>query len=342
MTGDELERLLEQAFDAQAQAAVGEGAAPPAPRFDQARPARRRLAMLAPIAAAAAVIAVLVLVLALTRSPSGQHKDSAQRPGAVAVHLTLGNHDGAVYGVGMPVIASFSKKITDARALQAATKVSVNGKTVDGAWFFEASAAGHGPVEGHLRMQHYWPAHAHVHVAIAAKGVAAGTGMAFGNSVSLDFRTGARTVSVVDDATHRMSVTSDGKQIGTFPVSLGARNTPTASGTKVVMGMGASICMRGPGYYECGIKYTQRLTYSGEYLHAAPWNMVNIARGVDSSNGCTNLLPADAKQLYQLARVGDVVQYPNASGRPMTMGGGYGDWNVPWRVWQRGGLAPTR
>ena len=59
--------------------------------------------------------------------------------------------------------------------------------------------------------------------------------------------------------------------------------------------------MRGPGYDERGIKYTQRLTYSGEYLHAAPWNIANIEHGVDSSNGCTNLLPTDAQQLYRRA-----------------------------------------
>ena len=29
-------------------------------------------------------------------------------------------------------------------------------------------------------------------------------------------------------------------------------------------------------YYECGIKFDSRLTYDGEYLHAAPWNVSNI------------------------------------------------------------------
>ena len=74
-------------------------------------------------------------------------------------------------------------------------------------------------------------------------------------------------------------------------MSLGAARTPTDSGVKVIMEKGDNICMTGPGYHECDIKYTQRLTYSGEYLHAAPWNVANIKRGVDTSNGCTNLLP---------------------------------------------------
>jgi hypothetical protein len=94
-------------------------------------------------------------------------------------------------------------------------------------------------------------------------------------------------------------------------------------------------------YYECGIKDDQRLTYDGEYLHAAPWNVHNILAGVDSSNGCTNLLPADAVKLYNFLEVGDVVTYPNANGQRMQIGDGYGDWNVPWGQWLYGGLYRT-
>ncbi len=80
--------------------------------------------------------------------------------------------------------------------------------------------------------------------------------------------------------------------------------------------------MTGPGYDECGIKYTQRLTYGGEYLHSAPWNVYNITHGVDSSNGCTNLLPTDAQKLYGMLEIGDVVLYPDANGGKMQIGAG--------------------
>jgi lipoprotein-anchoring transpeptidase ErfK/SrfK len=129
--------------------------------------------------------------------------------------------------------------------------------------------------------------------------------------------------------------------VASYPVSLGARNTPTARGTKVVMEKGLSICMKGPGYDECGIKYTQRLTYGGEYLHAAPWNTYNIGHGINSSNGCTNLYTSVAKTLYGELEVGDVVRYPDANGPKMTMGAGYGDWNVPWSQWLTGGDVST-
>jgi lipoprotein-anchoring transpeptidase ErfK/SrfK len=138
-----------------------------------------------------------------------------------------------------------------------------------------------------------------------------------------------------------LTVLSDGKVWGTFPVSLGAANTPTLRGTKVIMEKGRDISMRGPGYFDAHVKYTQRLTYGGEYLHAAPWNTYNIGHGVNSSNGCTNLYDADAIKLYNFLEVGDPVQYPNASGPKMNLGEGYGDWNVTWSLWQTGGAVKT-
>ena len=263
-------------------------------------------------------------------------------PPTKPVHIKLLNSDGSDYGVGMPVIAYFSKVIKSAKALQAATTVTVNGKTAKGAWYFEYSSANSGyPIEGHFRMENYWPANSKIHVGIPAKGLSAGSGLSYDDSLTLDFSTHDRIVSTVDDSTHRMTVTDNGKEYGTFPVSLGASNTPTARGTKVIMEKGRSICMRGPGYYECGVKYTQRLTYGGEYLHSAPWNVSHIRSGVDSSNGCTNLLPSDAQRLYGFLGIGDVVIYPNANGPAMTLGKGYGDWNVNWSNWLTGGLVST-
>jgi lipoprotein-anchoring transpeptidase ErfK/SrfK len=257
------------------------------------------------------------------------------------VHVALKFADGSTFGVGIPIIAFFSKKISDARPFSAATKVTVNGAVVKGAWFFERSSANKKyPVEAHYRTQNYWPAHAQVHMDLPVKGVAAGGNLAFDDSLTSDFATGAANISTVDDVSHTITVTSDGRQFGRFPVSLGATETPTRSGVKVIMEKGASICMSGPGYHECGVKFTQRLTYDGEYLHAAPWNLGNIGRA-DSSNGCTNMTTADAKKLYGFLNIGDVVMYPNANGGKMQLGQGYGDWNVPWSQWQTGGLVRT-
>jgi lipoprotein-anchoring transpeptidase ErfK/SrfK len=317
---------------------------------------RRRL-----LTAAAALLAVGIFLAACSASSTGGSGKSASSdtsssasssaapsstkptgPPPKPVHVE-GYPDGGTYGVGMPIIATFNKKVTDASGFAKGTTVTVNGKPAKGAWYFEYSDPSSGHVmEAHYRLQNYWPAHSTVAMKLNLTNVSAGKGLVFdGKLTGLGFKTGPRNLGTVNDSTHKLTITSDGKEYGTFPVSLGASNTPTAHGIKVIMEKGRSICMHGPGYDECGIKYTQRLTYGGEYLHSAPWNTGNIARGVDSSNGCTNLTPAAAEKLYHFLRVGDVVNYPNANGKAMQLGAGYGDWNVDWGTWQTGGAVHT-
>ena len=64
------------------------------------------------------------------------------------------------------------------------------------------------------------------------KGLSAGTGLAYDDSLTLDFATGPADIAVVDDVTHTLHLTIDGKDTGTYPVSLGAADTRTASGTR--------------------------------------------------------------------------------------------------------------
>jgi lipoprotein-anchoring transpeptidase ErfK/SrfK len=240
----------------------------------------------------------------------------------------------------MPIIAWFNRAPTDAKAFAAATVVTVNGKRTSGAWYFEHTAHAGAAMEAHYRPATYWSAHSTIKMDLPVKGLSAGKGLAYDDSLTLSISTGAANISTVDSRTLTMTVTTDGKLYGRYSVSLGASKTPTARGTKVIMEKGLDISMRGPGYFDPHVKYTQRLTYGGEYLHAAPWNVANL--GVRStSNGCTNLSPAAAKLLYSHLRIGDVVKYPNASGPAMQLGSGYGDWNVPWTTWVTGGAVHT-
>lgn len=287
-------------------------------------------------------------------TPSQSTSPTRHRPPPKKVHIKLLNADGSEYGVGMPIIAFFSRRITNAAPLQQATTATVNGKKIAGAWYFERTnyyGAAY-PIEGHFRPRSFWPAHSHVFVKIAAKGVSAGHDMVYDDSLTSSWTTGARNIGVVNDVTHRLTIRSDGHFYGRFPVSLGAASTPTFRGIKVIMEQLPTVCMTNTAhtYNECGIKWDSRLTYSGEYLHAAPWNCVghpgctgpgNNIGHADSSNGCTNLLPQDADRLYHFLRIGDVIEYPNADGPPMTLGRGYGDWNLSWSQWQTGGLVST-
>ena len=216
------------------------------------------------------------------------------------MHVSLKFGDGQTLGVGMPIIAFLSRPITDARGFAKATKVTVNGRVVHGAWYFERKYGDPGhPIEADYRLQSLLAgAFAHPSGSCRSRVSSAGKGLAFQDNLTLDFATGDARIVTVDAATHKLTVTDDGKPWGTFPVSLGADATRTRRGIKVIMEKYPTTCMHDTNgtYYECGIKLDQRLTYDGEYLHAAPWNVYNITHGIDSSNGCTNLLPADAQE----------------------------------------------
>jgi lipoprotein-anchoring transpeptidase ErfK/SrfK len=146
----------------------------------------------------------------------------------------------------------------------------------------------------------------------------------------------------VDAQALKLSLVRDGKPFGTYPVSLGIVSSPTRRGVKIITEKSPSACLHligEAGYHECGIKYVQRLTESGEYLLAAPWNVANIGI-VNTTSGGTELLPADAQILFKTLQVGDPINYPNATG-PLTSAADDGYWNVSWTTWRGGGLVPT-
>jgi lipoprotein-anchoring transpeptidase ErfK/SrfK len=269
-------------------------------------------------------------------APSAAPSTPAGKP----VHVRILEGDGSTWGVGMPIIAYLSVRITDAKAFAAATKVTVNGSPATGAWYFEKSAVYKGyPLEAHYRPQQYWPAHAQIHLDLPVKGQPAGTGLVFDNSLTLDMSTGAANISKIDGHTERMTVTSDGKQVFSFPVSLGKASTPTFSGTKVVMEKDRVQRMTGPGY-DLKVPWSVRITNSGEFVHSASWNGGNIGQR-STSHGCTNLNVSDAQHFYDFAQVGDVTEYTNTGGPTMPSWDGYGDWNVSWSTWQGGGVLRT-
>jgi len=283
-------------------------------------------------------------------SPSGSKAASGAPGGAQPshpavptkpVHVSLFQGDGQTYGIGMPLIAQFSKKVTDAHAFNKAVTVKADGQPVQGAWFWVESNAGYA-MEAHFRPQQYWPARSKIEMDMPLKGISAGKGLAYDDSLTLQINIGAAHVSTVDGSTEKMTVTSDGTQVKQFPVSLGQASTPTYLGRKVVMAKtNPQLMVSAPGEanpYSLKVPWSVRLTNSGEFVHAAAWNTGNIGNR-STSHGCTNLTVADAKWFYTFSQIGDVVTYVNTgTANTMPSWDGLGDWNVPWADWQAGNL----
>lgn len=271
-----------------------------------------------------------------THTAPSQHATVRPAGSVRPVHASLFEADGHTYGVGMPIVVRFTRPVPDPAPFEHAAVVRIDGTAAAGAWYWERSGATGYAVEAHYRLPHFWPAHSRISVRLPIKGVSAGAGHAFDDNLTLDMRIGAAHIStVIASATHpHMTITSDGKAMPTLPVSLGedSPSTATMRGTKIVEEFDRVQDMGGTP-----VPWSVRITNSGEFVHAAPWNS-DIGRE-NLSHGCTNLSTADARWFYRFSQLGDVVQYPNAPGKAMPVWDGLGDWNVPWPQWRAGGLA---
>ncbi len=248
------------------------------------------------------------------------------------MHAGLFEAPGQSYGVGMPIIVRFTHPVTDVRPFEDAVTVRVDGRRARGAWAWEPSPAPGWAVEAHYRQRAFWPAHSRIAISAPLRGLSAGRGLSFDDSLTLAMRIGAAHISTVDasDTAPRMVVTSDGHVVRTLPVSLGTATNETMRGIKVVEEFDRIENMEGTP-----VPWSVRLTNSGEFVHAAPWNS-EIGRA-NLSHGCTNLSVADARWFYSFSQLGDVVTYPNAPGQLVPATDGFGDWNVSWSQWQAPG-----
>jgi lipoprotein-anchoring transpeptidase ErfK/SrfK len=272
---------------------------------------------------------------------------TVKRGSGAPVHVRLYEGDGQTYGVGMPIIAYFSAMLTDASAFDTATAVSADGKPVRGAWYWERSGVNPGePLEAHYRLAQYWPGHATITLNLPVAGLTAGKGLVFDDSLTLTMKTGAAHVATVDGrpGVDKMVIYSDHKLVKILPVSLGEATTPTYLGTKVVMEKDnpqQMVSAPGEPYYSISVPWSVRVTYSGEFIHDAYWNGQLGQQNL--SHGCTNLSPTDAEWYYNWSLIGDPVSYAfTGTSAVVPTWDGYGDWNVSWRTYQRGGLlSPT-
>ena len=91
-----------------------------------------------------------------------------------------------------------------------------------------------------------------------------------------------------------------------------------------------------PNFYDLTVNWDVRLTYSGTFIHSAPWSV--RSQGVDNvSHGCINLSPAHAQAYYNLVRYGDLVTVTGTNRGPQDLiasgDPGMADWNLPFTTY---------
>ncbi|MFD5325108.1 Ig-like domain-containing protein [Streptomyces sp. NPDC127092] len=261
-------------------------------------------------------------------------------PAKRALTVTFGPEAGK-YGVGQPVTAELSLPVKDRKAravVERALKVR-SVPAVEGSWYWVDDK------KLHYRPKEYWPTGATVTVTGNLAGVKVGDKLYGGDSKPLTLTIGDRVEAVTDAGSHHMTVRRNGKVINTIPVTTGKPGFSTRNGIKVVLGKEYYVRMRGTSIgiaegssesYDLPVYYATRVTWSGEYVHAAPWSVGS--QGVANvSHGCTGMSTGNAAWFYENVRPGDIVKVVNSSGQMMdTFGNGFGDWNLSWDKWRRG------
>ncbi|MFE5487819.1 Ig-like domain-containing protein [Streptomyces sp. NPDC056527] len=261
-------------------------------------------------------------------------------PAKRGLTATFGPEAGT-YGVGQPITADLSLPVKDKAArkvVERALKVRST-PAVEGSWYWVDDR------KLHFRPKEYWPAGASVSVTGNLAGVKVGDKLYGGESKPLKLTIGDRIEAVADAGSFSMTVRRNGEVIKTIPVTTGKPGFSTRNGIKVVLGKEYFVRMRGTSVgiaegssesYDLPVYYATRVTWSGEYVHAAPWS-VGSQGFANVSHGCVGMSTGNAAWFFETVRPGDIVQTVNSIGDTMDpFGNGFGDWNLAWDKWRQG------
>lgn len=243
--------------------------------------------------------------------------------------------DGATVGVGMPLIVRFGRSVPEKYRDDVQRRMTVRATPAqEGIWHWTS------PTEVHYRPRTYWKAGTKISYNVRLKAVPMGDGWYGRSDVSVDMKVARALVMTVDNRTKKLTVRENGKVIKTIPVSLGKPKTPSSSGTMVVIEKKKhtvfdTLDELGPEEgYRTKIDYAQRITWSGQFIHAAPWSEgVQGRRNV--SHGCVNVSMAMGKWLFDRTMMGDPITVKGTEER-LKNGNGWTDWNMSWEQYKKG------
>jgi lipoprotein-anchoring transpeptidase ErfK/SrfK len=233
---------------------------------------------------------------------------------------------GATYGVGMPIILTFSQPITNKAAVERALQIRTS-KPVVGSWYWDGDQA----ID--FRPQTYWPANTTVSFTGHLDGVEGGAGMYGYHTLTQSFRIGDSLIVVASTATHYMDLYRNGTLWKHWPISTGRSTLPTPNGTYLTIDKGNPVLMKGPGYSE-EVPWSVRFTWTGDYLHDAFWS-VGEQGSVNVSHGCVNMAPADAELYYKIEVAGDPVTITGST-KAGTWDNGWTEWFLSWPQYLKG------
>ncbi len=257
------------------------------------------------------------------------------------VRVTSFVSDNMDIGTAMPLIFQLTRDIPQgARAALQRRMIVTTTPAVEGVWNW------YSPKELHWRPKDFWQAGTKIFVDARVGGVPCGDGHFGKRNLTLSLTTGRQLIMTVDDRSSPkvMVVTVNGQEVKRIPVSLGKPEWQSSSGVMVIIEKKAKDTFdtrndpNAREKYVADVEYAQRITWSGEHIHAAPWSVQH--QGVRNvSHGCINMSTANAKWLFEQTRVGDPVITSN-TGATLKYGDGWTDWSKSFEEYAKGSAIP--
>lgn len=248
----------------------------------------------------------------------------------------------SVVGVGQTIGFYFTSTVPDRQAAQDAITVTTD-PPVEGAFFWLNNST------LRWRPAEYWTPGTKVTVKVDLYGEDLGDGVYGGSENETNFTIGDEVIAVADDNTKQLTISRNGVVERTMPISMGSAKFPTPNGTYMVGDHNSEMIMDSSSYglavdspdgYRTKVQYATQMSWSGIYVHSAPWSI--WAQGSQNvSHGCLNVSPDNAKWFLDNTKRGDIVMVRNTQGGTLSGYDGLGDWNIPWEEWKKGNADQT-
>lgn len=271
-----------------------------------------------------------------SQSATTQFKTSAaDKVNKVSINLPKGS----TVGVAMPVSLVFDNPVKNKAEVEKQLTVTTSDNT-EGSWGWIKDYSGKDRVD--WRPKDYWKSGTDVKVDMKLNGVDSGAGGGlFARDYNTEFKIGKDRRMEVSLDTRKMKVTEDGQTVKTIPISAGTPGGKKASwsGKMVLMSKEGTIRMDSQTVglgdaYDKMVDYSMRLTWSGMYVHAAPWNTANFGRA-NTSSGCVGMSDENAQSFYGEVQVGDPFEVVGEGSKGNAdLGNGYGEWNLSFDQWK--------
>jgi lipoprotein-anchoring transpeptidase ErfK/SrfK len=249
----------------------------------------------------------------------------------IRVSSFLADHQ--TVGVGMSLIIKFSRAIPASYRDDVERRMTVTATPAqEGSWGWIS------PTEVHYRPKVFWKANSKVFANVRLGGVALGNGYYGKSDLTVDVKIARSFVMTVSNKTKQMTVKQDGKVIKTLPVSLGKPSTPSSSGTMIVMEKMKHTVFDTTDTdpvngYKTPIDFAQRITWSGQFIHAAPWSEGKQGH-TNVSHGCVNVSEAMGAWLFSRTMMGDPITVTGTEEK-LKQGNGWTDFNLSYGAWKK-------